>query len=84
MVPRALTGPIVLLAALFAGGCDVKQSLPETGAETAAPLPAVAVPAQGAVQAPVEAQRAPGADASDERSMRLFGRGVSRQRQTRV
>jgi hypothetical protein len=84
MVPRALTGPIVLLAVTFAGGCDVKQSLPETGAETAVPLPAVAVPAQGTVQAPAEAQRIPGADAPDERSIRLFGRGVSRQRQTRV
>ena len=84
MVFRVLAHSIFVLAAMSVAGCDVKQSLPETGTASAAALPAAAVPAQGAVQAPPEAQRVPGADALDERSIRLFGRGVDRQRQIRV
>ena len=57
------------IAAALLMGCDAKPPKPETGGTTAS------APAGG-----VE----PGAILPGERSMRLFGRGVSRQRQIRV
>lgn len=56
------------LAAILLAGCDAKPPKPETGGAAAAP--AVRID--------------PGAAIPAERSLRLFGRGVNRQRQIRV
>jgi hypothetical protein len=74
MAIRTLAG--LVLAALLTTGCDdLAQKKPQTTSATAG----------GVVQAPVEARTESGADVSaGERSIRLFGRGVSRQRQIRV
>ena len=86
MVPHAYAG--FALAAILITGCDVRQSMPETGSTLAAPMPAASTPGHGAaagtVQAPVATHPEDAADAVGERSIRLFGRGVSRQRQIRV
>jgi hypothetical protein len=88
MAIRTLTG--LVLAALLTTACDeLSQKKPETASTTAGPVPALAAPghpsAGGVVQAPVEARSGSRTDASGgERSIRLFGRGVSRQRQIRV
>ena len=74
MAHRAIYG--VAMAAILATGCDVSQKMPETGT-----LPAwsrIARPASDNVVPP-----APEA-AAGEKSIRLFGPGVSRKRQTRV
>ena len=57
------------IAAAFLIGCDAKPPKPETHGH--------------AVSAPAAAGQ-PDSVLSGERSMRLFGRGVSRQRQIRV
>ncbi|HYH40339.1 MAG TPA: hypothetical protein VD867_00025 [Burkholderiales bacterium] len=88
MAIRPLAG--LVLAALFTTACDnVTQKKPETGSTTAGPASLIGAPANrsavGTVQAPVNARNPSGTDAfAGERSIRLFGRGVSRQRQTRV
>ena len=85
---RTLAG--LVLAALLTTACDnVTQKKPETGSTTAGPAPSIAAPASrigaGTVQAPANTRNPLGTDAvAGERSIRLFGRGVSRQRQTRV
>ena len=56
------------LAAILLAGCDAKPPKPETGGASVAP--AVGVD--------------PGAVLSGERSLRLLGRGVNRQRQIRI
>ena len=88
MAIRTLAG--LVLAALLTTACDdLAQKKPQTTSATAGPARALSAPghraAGGVVQAPVEARTDSGADASaGERSIRLFGRGVSRQRQIRV
>jgi hypothetical protein len=57
------------IAAALLIGCDAKPPKPETGGTTAS------APAAGVEH---------GSVLTGERSMRLFGRGVSRQRQIRV
>jgi hypothetical protein len=71
MTPQALIG--AALAILFIAACDVSQKKPETGAI----LPSTETAAR-------VSGSSPGASAAGERSIRLFGRGVSRQRQLRV
>ena len=89
MAPYAFTtlGGLAL-AAVLTTGCDVRQSMPETGSTLAVPMPALSTPGPGAaagtVQAPAVAPPGDAAEAVGERSIRLFGRGVSRQRQIRV
>jgi hypothetical protein len=74
MVHRVVYG--VTMAAMLAMGCDVSQKTPQTGS---LPAPsAVARPAAGSAAAPVPET------ATGEKSIRLFGPGVSRKRQTRV
>ena len=88
MAIRTLAG--LVLAALLTTACDdLTQKKPQTTSTTAGQIPALSAPghraAAGVVQAPVEARTDSGTDASaGERSIRLFGRGVSRQRQIRV
>ena len=64
------------MAALLAMGCDVSQKMPQTGS----------LPAPGAVARPA-ADSGPAAlpEATlGEKSIRLFGPGINRKRQTRV
>ena len=88
MAIRTLAG--LVLAALLTSACDdLTQKKPQTTSATVGPVPALSAPgphsAGGVVHAPVEARTHSGTDASTgERSIRLFGRGVSRQRQIRV
>jgi len=81
---------VVAAAAPFLIGCDLSQKKPETALPRPAaisPLPA-AVPAHpyGVSQAPAEAIAGATRDeaAPGQKSIRLFGRGVSRRLQTRV
>ena len=64
------------MAAMLAMGCDVSQKTPQTGS----------LPAPGAVARPAAANAAASLPeaATGEKSIRLFGPGVSRKRQTRV
>ena len=88
MVIRTFAG--LALAALLITGCDdLSQKKPQTGSPTAGAVPTLTAPepraSGGSLGAPVEARTHPAPAASGgERSIRLFGRGVSRQRQTRV
>jgi hypothetical protein len=66
-----------LAAAVLITGCDVSQKMPQT----APSLPAATAIARPAGGAPA-AERSP--EAAGEKSIRLFGPGVSRKRQTRV
>lgn len=69
MAPTTVVG--VALSALLLTACDYSQKKPETGSLAGAPA--------------VEAQARPAAaNGVGERSIRLFGRGVSRHRQVRV
>ena len=82
MAPTALAG--VLLGAVLLTACDYSQKKPETGSPSVAPS-ARAGMIGSAARAPAEAQRAPAAESGvADRSIRLFGRGVSRHRQIRV
>jgi hypothetical protein len=82
MASKVLAG--IALSAVLLTACDYSQKKPETGSLAGAPSAHSSV-VGSAVQAPVEAQRAPAAESGvGERSIRLFGRGVSRQRQIRV
>jgi hypothetical protein len=74
MAHRAIYGMAV--AAIFATGCDVSQKMPET--RTLPAWSAIARPATDSAL-PASPQAAPG-----EKSIRLFGPGVSRKQQTRV
>lgn len=69
MALRALLG--VAIAAALLAGCDAKPPKPETDRTTASAPPVRVEPGP--------AQALPG-----ERGIRLFGRGVNRQRQIRV
>jgi hypothetical protein len=80
---------LVVAAAPFVMGCDLSQKKPET----ALPRPAAISPSPDAVpthpygvsQAPAEAiADATRDEAAGQKSIRLFGRGVSRRLQTRV
>jgi hypothetical protein len=55
---------------MLAMGCDVSQKMPQTGSP----------PAPGAVTRPAAVPEA----TAGEKSIRLFGPGVNRKRQTRV
>ena len=82
MTPKALAG--IALSAVLLTACDYSQKKPETGSLADAPSAQSGV-IGSAAQAPAEAQREPAAGSgAGERSIRLFGRGVSRQRQIRV
>ena len=88
MAPQTLAG--ILLAASITTACDdLTQKKPQTVSTLGAPFSALSTAARGAavgtVQAPVETRAVSDPEASSgERSVRLFGRGVSRQRQIRV
>ena len=73
----------VALAALFIAGCeDVSQKKPETAADSSATSSVFPVtPRPAAMQPPVAAAVD---EAAGERSSRLFGRGIDRERQTRI
>jgi hypothetical protein len=84
MAPHLIAALAVAAAVIAA--CDVSQKTPQTVAQPAVMIP----PATGAVVVGREAQpldtpfgSGVGA-AAGERSMRLYGPGVSRKRQTRV
>ena len=88
MASRALF--TVAVAAALITACDLTQK-PQTGSSSAAAIKAV--PAVGASpQAPTRALPAPAdtagvltdESATGQRSIRLFGPGISRKRQTRV
>lgn len=72
MAPQALLGAAVVVA--LTAGCDLSQKKPET----ASFAPSASLPA------PQTTGALPGEAAASEKSIRLFGRGVSRKRQTRV
>ena len=80
MAPLALAG--IALGAVLLTACDYSQKKPETGVVSAPSAHAGVV--GSAAPAPSQAQRAPVESGVGERSIRLFGRGVSRQRQIRV
>jgi hypothetical protein len=76
--------PFVLLS-----GCDVSQKRPETAAVRAMSAPARLVPrepmlAPGGMPAGAADATGEHGTAGAERSIRLYGPGVSRKRQTRV
>ena len=74
MAHRTLIG--LTMAAMLPIGCDVSQKTPQTGS---LPAPgAIARPAADTAAAPVPEA------ATGEKSIRLFGPGVSLKRQTRV
>ena len=78
MAPTALAA--IALGAVLLTACDYSQKKPETGSTAGAHSGVVG----SAAPAPSEAQRAPAESGVGDRSIRLFGRGVSRQRQIRV
>ncbi len=88
MAPRTLAG-LVLAASITTACDDLTQKKPQTVSINGGPAAVLSTSgrgaAGGAVQAPVEARPASDPEASPgERSVRLFGRGVNRQRQIRV
>ena len=88
MAPRTLAG-LVLAASITMACDDLTQKKPQTVSTIGAPIPVLSTSARGAaagnVLAPVEASSIFDPKASTgERSVRLFGRGVSRNRQIRV
>lgn len=88
MAPRTLAG-LVLAASLTMACDDLAQKKPQTISTIGDPVTALSAsaraPAGGSVLAPVETRSVSDSDAlPGERSVRLFGRGVNRQRQIRV
>ena len=86
----ARAGVALVVAALLALGCDISQNKPETSSERVSPAasavhqtPAAPVLPRSVVENPAE-QRGNAVVESGEKSIRLFGPGVSRKRQTRV
>jgi hypothetical protein len=85
MAPHLIAALAIAVALVAA--CDVSQKTPQTGTRSAVVIP----PAPGALVVGREAQipadtpfgSAIGATA-EERSLRLYGPGVSRKRQTRI
>jgi hypothetical protein len=88
MAPLTLAG--VVLAACITTACDdLAQKKPQTVSVIGDPAPAFSASsaraAGGTIEAPVETRALSEPNASPgERSVRLFGRGVHRQRQIRV
>ena len=74
------TIPVLAAVALGLTACDLSQKKPETTTAVRA-AHVSATPAAPAMQAPA---RSPGDSAGSERSVRLYGPGVSRKRQTRI
>lgn len=88
MAPRTIAG-LALAASVTLACDDLTQKKPQTLStigDTVSALSASArAPAGGSVLAPVETRSVSDPDAlPGERSVRLFGRGVNRQRQIRV
>jgi hypothetical protein len=83
MAPRAWL--VIALAGVFTAACDLKPKTPETRGVSVA-LPSAAITARPVAETqPRDAQEASAADEGEaERSIRLFGRGIDRQRQIRV
>ena len=84
---------LALFAAMLMCGCDVSQQRPETALRGSTQWPTLGTTghgmaaggeAAGTVQVPEEDRHAPAEAGQGERSIRLFGPGVSRQRQIRV
>lgn len=92
MAPSTLS--FIGLAALTLTACDLSQQKPQTirttlppgvGSAQAIPAPlASEQPSRAAVQAPAHGPAAGGDNGAGERSIRLYGPGVSRKRQIRV
>jgi len=76
MAYRALFG--VAAAAVLSTACDISQKTPQTGS-----FPTTTAIARPAATGPATAAE-PSSDTVGEKSIRLFGPGVSRKRQTRV
>ena len=86
--------PLIGIAALALTACDVSRMRPETtraalqqnGANQAVPAPVGSSlsTAPASVQAPAASTGSGAATATGERSIRLYGPGVSRKRQIRV
>jgi hypothetical protein len=87
--------PLIGIAALALTACDLSRMRPETtraafpqngGATQAAPAPVGSSlsTAPATVQAPAASTSNGAANAAGERSIRLYGPGVSRKRQIRV
>jgi hypothetical protein len=72
--------PVIAAAAFALAACDLSQKKPET---IATMLP-TAQTAGTATQAASAARSAAPAQTADEHSVRLYGPGVSRERQTRI
>jgi hypothetical protein len=75
--------PVIAAAAFALAACDLSQKKVETIA-TMLPTAASAQTAGTATQAASAARSAAPAQTADEHSVRLYGRGVSRERQTRI
>ena len=81
-LPAAL--PIAAALALL-NACDLSQKTPETIATTVATKRVSDSPAPAAAEVDAQVPQGASADGSgSERSIRLYGPGVSRDRQTRI
>jgi hypothetical protein len=89
----AVTLPVLALSVLIPlTACDVSQQRPHTTTVRTGSAAVSAVPQQGSLpglpgigpQAPAESYGGAGTEMGGERSLRLYGPGVSRKRQTRV
>lgn len=81
---------VALLAGVLAGGCDISRKTPEVvtlraPVPMASPSPVPASPG-GALNAPGAPDDSVSAEsaATSDKSIRLFGPGINRKRQTRV
>ena len=82
---RAAIVPVLALLTFAVTGCDMSQKPRTIAVEVRPAVSAPAAPGDvlGAGSTPA-ANAAAGREASGERSIRLYGPGVSRKRQTRV
>jgi hypothetical protein len=84
MAPHLIAA--LAIAVAVATACDVSQKTPQTGTQSAVVIPS----APGALVVGREAQipdtpfGSPIGATAEERSLRLYGPGVSRKRQTRI